>query len=336
MGNKNVILKAKNLCIGYRKKQTEKRLLEKLNFELKTGELVALLGANGAGKSSLIRTLCGMQEALEGDLFYGTENLFAMMPQEKAQWFSVVLTERDTFGQLSVFDLVALGRIPFTGWLGRLKETDKGMILQALEDVGMQHFATASVHDLSDGEYQKVMIARALAQDTPLIFLDEPTAFIDVPGKVEVMRLLHKLAREKNKAILLSTHDLDMALQSADQLCLILADGKFVQGIPEDLVVNGSLSKAFDSKDVHFDVQSGRFAIQKESCVSIAVNGEGIATIWTIKALERAGFTIDSQSSISITIFDSKNTYEASFQTQKYLSIETLIAAVLQRTAAIN
>ena len=332
MDNKNVILTATNLCVGYRKKQSEKRLLENLNLHLKSGELLALLGANGAGKSSLIRTLCGMQEALAGDLFYGTTTLTSMSPQEKARWFSVVLTERDTFGQLSVFDLVALGRTPYTAWLGRLKTSDTDMVLQALEDVGMQHFANQSIHSLSDGEYQKIMIARALAQDTPIIFLDEPTAFIDVRGKVEVMRLLIKLAREKNKAILLSTHDLDMALQSADQLCLFTGNAKVTQGIPEDLVVNGSLSKAFDSKEVHFDAQSGRFSIHKESCVSIAVNGEGVAAIWTIKALERVGFSINQEAGLSLSVAENEANYKASFQSKEYHSIENLIAAVVLAT----
>lgn len=333
MENKKVILKAENLCVGYRKKQSEKSLLEKLNLNLKSGELVALLGANGAGKSSLIRTLCGMQEALEGQLFYGANALKDMTPEQKALWFSVVLTERDTFGQLSVFDLVALGRTPYTAWLGRLREEDKKMVLQALEDVGMQDFTYESIYRLSDGEYQKVMIARALAQDTSVIFLDEPTAFIDVAGKVEVMRLLHKLAREKDKAILLSTHDLDMALQSADQLCLLLGNGKVVQGIPEDLVVNGSLSEAFDSQNVHFDVQSGRFTIHNESCVSIAVNGEGIAAFWTIKALERAGFAIDSKAEISLQISAFDGVYKASFQSREYHSIADLVSAVILATA---
>ena len=206
------VITASDLCIGYRQGKQEKRIHEHLFFRLYPGELTCLLGANGTGKSTLLRTLAASQPALSGELLVQEKPLSAYSEKERSRTIGVVLTDKTLAGGLTVYELVALGRQPHTGFFGRLSKTDHSIIEEALEAVSISHKSHSYTAELSDGERQKVMIAKALVQECPLILLDEPTAFLDVVSRIEIMTLLHRLAVEQKKAILLSTHDIEQAL----------------------------------------------------------------------------------------------------------------------------
>ena len=225
---KTIVNKAHHLCIGYRTGKKEKIVHSDLNFELRAGELTCLLGANGAGKSTLLRTLSASQPALGGELLLMDKPLSEYTEKERSRTIGVVLTDRTFAGGLTVYELIGLGRQPHTGFFGRLSKEDHRLIQEAMEQVRIAHKARNYVAELSDGERQKVMIAKALVQECPLIILDEPTAFLDVVSRIEIMHLLHRLASEQNKAILLSTHDVEQALVLSDKLWL-LTKGKGLQ-----------------------------------------------------------------------------------------------------------
>jgi iron complex transport system ATP-binding protein len=286
----NTILHTENLSIGYTARRNLPRVVAAgLNLALHAGEVVCLLGPNGAGKSTLLRTLVGMQPPLAGHVFLNGADITTLDQRALARQLSVVLTERIDVGQLSVYALVALGRHPHTDWLGRLTARDEEITRWALEAVDAVALANRQVHELSDGERQRVMVARALAQEPLLMLLDEPTAFLDLPRRVEMMRLLRRLARETRRALLLSTHDLDLALRSADALWLIGPNGVMHSGAPEDLVLGGAFETTFASAGVGFDRRLGTFQVHPPAQRSVALAGEGLMAAWTSRALERAG-----------------------------------------------
>jgi iron complex transport system ATP-binding protein len=284
------ILRTTTLTIGYQpRRQPATVIAEKLTLQLRAGELVCLLGPNGAGKSTLMRTLAGMQPPLAGQVWIDGTDIATLPAQRLARKLSVVLTERVDAGLLSAYALVALGRYPYTDWRGKLTTEDEAIVQQAMKSVGAVPLAARPVSELSDGERQKVMIARALAQEPKLMMLDEPTAFLDLPRRVEIMQILRDLAHNSQRAILLSTHDLDLALRSADVMWL-LANGRLHIGAPEDLVLSGAFAEAFASEGVTFDPLSGSFRIQNGQKGNIDVVGEGVQAVWTVRALKRAGY----------------------------------------------
>ena len=290
------ILQAQDLHIGYRPGAGKVvTVAGPLQLRICPGQLICLLGPNGAGKSTLIRTLAGLQPLLGGRVALNGTSIAAMKPAEMARKLSLVLTDPVRTSDLNVYSLVALGRYPYTGWLGRLSAADKQIIRWALEATHTGGFVDRKISQLSDGESQRVMLARALAQDTPLIILDEPTAHLDLPTRVELMRLLHQLARQTNKAILLSTHELDLALQAGDQAWLLHAGGRLRQGVPEDLVLNGSFEAAFDKAGFHFDKATGTFNIHQGQGPRIHLAGDGAAAFWTRRALQREGYAIGGE-----------------------------------------
>jgi len=302
--NEKLILTARNLSIGYKTGKRENRIVsESLNLDLSSGQLVCLLGPNGAGKSTLMRTLSGLQPNLSGEIILDGQSLSQLKPVDLAQKLSLVLTEKIEAGNLTVHELVSLGRTPYTAWLGTLTEADKEKISWSMQATDTLRYAHRRMNELSDGERQKVMLARALAQDTKLILLDEPTAHLDLPNRVEMMRLLHNLARQTNKAILLSTHELDLALQAADKLWLMHADGKLVTGVPEDLVLNGSFEAAFIKNGFHFDRNTGTFTIHKEaSSTLIYLTGNSSLVFWTKRALQREDFVVSTNEALPYKI----------------------------------
>ena len=328
------LLTARNLTIGYKTGKGDPKIVsESLNLDLWSGQLVCLLGPNGAGKSTLMRTLSGLQPTLSGEISIDNESLINLKPVDLAQKLSLVLTERIDAGNLTVRELVALGRTPYTGWLGSLSEIDKGKIDWAMDATDTKLYAERRMNELSDGERQKVMLARALAQDTKLILLDEPTAHLDLPNRVEMMRLLHNLARQTNKAILLSTHELDLALQAADKLWLMHPDGKLVSGVPEDLVLNGSFEAAFIKNGFHFDRNTGTFTIHKEaSSTPIFLSGKSNLVFWTKRALQREDFVVSDDPILphKIEISESEDNpvwiFNDGLITKKYLNISALLA----------
>ncbi len=288
------LLATSNLAIGY-----QSALHKQISLGLEEGELVCLLGPNGAGKSTLIKTLFGVLKPLGGQVEIGQKSLASLSPKAIAKQVAVVLTDRVSEEHLRVRDLVAMGRLPYAGLLGGLGEEDYQKVDEALSLTGVSAFADRLVGDLSDGERQKVMIARALAQDTQLIFLDEPTAHLDLPSKISIMHLLRRLARESGKAMVVSTHDMDIALQTADKLWLMAKEKPFVAGVPEDLVIDGSFGHYFQLGEVVFDVKSGSFVMDVPKKAFVNVQGEGPEAIWLKRALERNGFGV-GMSAVSI------------------------------------
>ncbi len=255
------VLSIQELTIGYRQKRGDVEVMANINAELPQGCLVSLIAPNGAGKSTLLRTLAALHPPLQGKVTIAGKALDAMTAGALAKKVSVVLTDKVDVGNITVAAMVALGRHPYTGMMGGLSRVDKEKVMWALEATGTLDFALRSMHDLSDGERQKVMIARALAQDTPLILLDEPTAFLDLPNRVEILQLLKTLAATTQKTILLSTHDLDLALQISDTLWVINREKILLTGTPEMLSSNGTIAAVFANEQVHFDVATGTFKL---------------------------------------------------------------------------
>ncbi len=284
------------LSIGYKPSRKETKVVAvNLNTTLRAGELVCLLGPNGAGKSTLMRTMAGMQKPLDGAVELGGVNIHELPARELAKQLSVVLTERISIGAMTAYSLVALGRYPHTNWAGTLNDKDHEIIQWALQTTGASEFTNRNIGELSDGERQRVMVARALAQEPQLMILDEITAFLDLPRRVEIMQMLRELARTTNRAILLSTHDLDLALRSADVIWLLPKGGALQVGAPEELVLNGAFAKAFAGEGVEFDSQLGAFRIAQSNQRDIVVTGEGESALWTKRALERQGFRVVTQ-----------------------------------------
>lgn len=254
------MLRLDNLTVGYSGKRGA--VLYGLSVEAKQGEFICLLGRNGSGKSTLMRTLCGLQAALGGAALLNGEDVAQMRAATRARQIAVVLTERAASPGLTVDDVVALGRAPHTSWAGRLTEADNAQIESALSQAGASAFKGELFDSLSDGERQRVMIARAIAQAPILMVLDEITAFLDLPGRVEVMTLLRRHARETGCLVLLSSHDLDLSLQLADTVWLAADDGHPHVGAPANLVKSGAIGRAFDSDEVRFSPEKQRFELQ--------------------------------------------------------------------------
>jgi iron complex transport system ATP-binding protein len=251
-----------NLEVGY--PGLRGRVLAPLLLSLAPGSFVCVLGRNGAGKSTLMRTIAGLQDPLSGEAQLYGASIHGLAAVERARQIAVVLTERPTSPGLTVEDVVLLGRQPFTNWQGRFSPDDRELAGIALARAGATAFAKRYFDDLSDGERQRVMIARALAQAPRLMILDEITAFLDLPGRVEVMGLLQRHARETGCAILLSSHDLELSLQLADTVWLLDGQGEISIGAPQKLVRSGDIGRAFDSDEVRFSTQLGRFELVDE------------------------------------------------------------------------
>ncbi len=256
-----------NLTTGYHGRHQTHVVTRNLTARLEPGKLTCLLGPNGAGKSTLLRTLAAFQQPLEGDIRLEGQPLENYKPKELAKKIGIVLTERPDVGNMHVDELVAMGRSPYTGFWGGLQAQDREAVDEALQLVNIQVLRNRLVQTLSDGERQKVMIAKALAQQTPIIFLDEPTAFLDFPSKVETMLLLRRLAHEMQKTVFLSTHDLELALQTADLLWLMSKEAvqspmrQVEIGTPAQLAANGALPLFFSGPGITFDAQQLRFNI---------------------------------------------------------------------------
>ncbi len=328
----NTVLQTCDLSIGYRNRKVDKVVADEISTSLHAGEVVCLLGPNGSGKSTLIKTLAGMQEPLGGGINIFGRPIQELTPKAISKKLSTVLTDRITIGNLDVFTLVSFGRSPYTGWLGSLREKDKQVVQWAIEATGLQPLVHRDVSTLSDGERQKVMIARALAQDTDLILLDEPTAHLDLPNRVEIMRLLRKLAGETGKGILLSTHELDLALKAGDVCWLISNEGKLFTGVPEDLVLNGTFEQVFARDSFNFDRATGSFKLHEGNGKTVSVKGDEIGQFWTRRALEREGFTVipDGESDMQIEVTSTGNDYswelDAGNERSSVTSMQKLIA----------
>ena len=310
--NDEIIIELKETAIGYRDKSTSKKLVkEGITIHALKGELVALIGGNGIGKSTLLKTIAGFLTPVGGRLLVEKRPVFSFSDAELALEMSYVSTEIVRVSNLSVFELVALGRFPHTNWLGKLTNDDRLKVEEAIHLVGLEGYESRMINQISDGERQRAMISRALAQDTRIIILDEPTAFLDVSNKYEIVHILHRLAEEKDKTIIFSTHDLNTAIAESDRIWLMLKEN-VVQGSPEDLILNGYFEKLFANNHLFFDLEKGDFRIKKLTTRKVVVNGAGNRLLWTIKALERIGMEIshDENCELKILINDENNDWE--------------------------
>lgn len=296
------VLSTYNLSIGYSKKGKKSIVQSDLNLKLAAGELVCLIGPNGSGKSTLLRTLAGLQKPLAGKIKVDDTNIEKISQHSKAMLLALVLTERVEIDNATVFDLVSYGRHPFSSWWGNISKEDEQKVLEAIQMVNLLHKKDTFLSELSDGERQRAMIAKALAQDTPIIFLDEPTAHLDLPNRVEIMLLLHKLAHTTDKAILLSTHELDIALQAADVIWLITNNLGLKCGVPEDLVLDGDFNRTFENKSYFFNAANGNFSMNYPLTQKVSVEGDKTRMYWTLRALARAGFEVIPDADIRIVV----------------------------------
>lgn len=255
------ILSATALSIGYSSKKGKNGIASDIYLDLKSGTLTALIGANGIGKSTLLRTLTGIQKALSGNVVLNGKSIESYSPIQLAQQLSIVLTESLPPSNLTVFELVALGRQPYTNWIGKLTTEDLEKIQEAMSLTQITHLAQKKHYEISDGQLQKVLVARALAQNTPLIILDEPTTHLDLLHKVSLLKLLKKLASETKKCILFSTHDLDLALQLSDEM-IVMNSKQTVQDTPPNLIHNGILNSLFEDENIFFDADKAKFILK--------------------------------------------------------------------------
>ena len=304
--NLTEILSLDSLKIGYVSGKNNKILLPPLNARANSGELIAVIGRNGIGKSTLLRTLTGLQQPLGGEIFYNGKNIRDYSRMELAQRVGYISTEIVKVSNMRVYDLVALGRFPYTNWIGKIEMNDNEVILDALKKTSMEPFIRKFVSELSDGERQKSMIARILAQDTSIMIMDEPTAFLDIAGKYEIFHLMHMLSNQSDKTIIFSTHDLQMAISQSDKIWLIL-DNRLIEGAPEDLMIAGAFDNLFDSATVLFNSEDGTFSFRSDTKGSIYIEGEGNRRHWTEKAVNRAGFTVSKGKTIPYVIIPSGN-----------------------------
>ena len=242
------MIELQHLMVGY----GEKAVLSDINQFLREGQMVCLLGANGVGKSTILRTLAGFLPPLSGKVLLNGRDFLSFSLSERSQAVSVVLTERVEVPYMKVVDLVGMGRSPYTGFFGTLSKEDRTIVGEAIEMVGISQLAQRTIDTLSDGERQKALLAKALAQQTPVILLDEPTAFLDFHAKVSTLRLMLRLAHETNKIIFLSTHDVEMAIQLSDALWIV-QDGKIQAGTTASLTENGTLGKFLQAEGITFD-----------------------------------------------------------------------------------
>jgi len=347
----NKMLKTENLTIGY----PSKIILENLNLHLEKGKLTALLGINGAGKSTLLRTIAGVQKPIMGTVFIDynksqkiiKKSIQKLSKKEIAKKISLVLTEQAITTRLTVKELIALGRYPHTSWNGSFDKEDQKMIDWAIEAVGMNDYAEIPIGELSDGLRQKTMIGRALAQEGDILLLDEPTAHLDLVNRSEVMLLLSQIATEFDKAILVSTHELDLILQIAHKLWLIssssenklnqkgkLQNRKLLVGLAEELVLNGELANAFVRPPLYFDREKGNFKIQnKEHKITFFIEGDAIGTYWTKLALEKRGIyseirnnKIDNENNLIVKVKrENENSWQWFFEEREFQNLEVFL-----------
>ena len=321
-----MLLQTQSLSIGYGKYVVQ----QQLNLTALPRHLICLLGTNGSGKSTLLRTLAGLQKPLHGNVLINKTSLSKLSNSQCSKIFSLVLTDSIHEENMTVFDLVSLGRFPYTNWIGTLSDKDRDIVLEALEQVNLTKKMHAFLHEISDGEKQRAIIAKALTQDTPLVLLDEPTAHLDLPNRIEIMLLLRKLSVNTQKTFILSTHELDLAIQMADSIWLMHPNGVDV-GIPEDLMLSGKFQEIFGNDSFFFDQRDGHFSIKPlMGNLQIQLSGEEIPMLWTKHALNRFGIETVNEAPIRVESYYNRFLiYKTSDSSPKEVSsIEALLEEI--------
>lgn len=300
---KEAIIELNGLVAGYHRKQKVVPVMSFPDMKVAAGDFIAIAGPNGIGKSTLIKTLVQLIPEISGQIMLGGKPVSAYTRIELATLVSYVSTEM-IHSRLSVRELVSFGRYPYTNWFGRIGEEDMRIVDEAVAMLELEALAHRNIDEISDGERQKAMIARALAQQTEIVILDEPTAFLDLPHKYEIVNLLGRLSREFGKTVLFTTHDLGIAIREVDKLWILSGNG-FFHGSPEDLILDGTIAKTFHTPRVLFDNRKGEFTVKKTLRPYFFITGKNIAVHWTRNAIEKDGFTVidkpvESQPAITV------------------------------------
>ena len=260
--NKHIILKTENLSIGYQQKKDAKVIASDINLEIEKGKLITVLGKNGIGKSTLLRTLSKVQQPISGDIFIHQKKLQELTEKQLSTQLSLVLTERLPESQLTVYELIALGRQPYTNWIDKLSKNDIEKVDTAINQTEIEHLKNNRFYELSDGQLQRVLIARALAQDTEIIILDEPTAHLDMHQTIKIFSLLKKLVAETKKTVIISSHEINLSIQLADEIILI-TENNFEAGTPTELIKTNAFDTLFPKELVNFNKTLQQFVINK-------------------------------------------------------------------------
>lgn len=317
------LLQGKNISVGYRTESGTNILLENIDFSIFPEEVICIMGRNGCGKTTLLRAIAGLSNHLSGEIFIKRKKLSEISRTELATLISVVLTDKVEVGNLTVHEVIALGRFPYTNFWGKLTKNDRKIIddvitLMNLEDI-QNHFFSM----LSDGQKQKVLIARAIAQDTPILLLDEPTTFLDIPGKLEILKLLKKIAAQKKIAVLFTSHDWELVLEMANRIWPIDESGKMKHGMPEDMILNGEFEKCFRHENFDFNQDHGSFHIRQTDFMPVLLEGgDKTHLYWTTHALKKEGYADvqgnESKSKNIPSIFIANNVWTLKFKEKKH------------------
>lgn len=316
---RHIALEGKELSLGYRKGKTSKEILSGLNFQLFSGEMTCLLGPNGVGKSTLIKAILGQIAPFSGNLSLEGKDIKTSSLESLAKQIAVVLTDPIFPGNMTVGQLVALGRTPHTGWSGRLNEQDRVLVEKALSDTKITYLQDERLSEISDGQRQKAMIARALAQDGQVLILDEPTAHLDLVNRFEIMSLLRDIAVNRGKGILVVTHDLDIAIETADRFWLLNCGTPLISGRPEDLILSGQVNQLLPSDKYRFNLIRGRIELEGDAS-EFWIEGPQELVFWVKKSLRKAGIS-EVQGQITIQ----HNPLFLTYSGQKFGTLEGLI-----------
>ncbi len=328
------MVRACGLQIGYRVRRKKSVVMSNLSVTARRGELVAVIGRNGTGKSTLLRTITGLLPALGGTVTIDGLTLRETGHTRLPRMVSFVSTEPLMVRNIRVRDVVALGRFPYTNWIGTLTGDDEMAVKAAMEATGVAGLAERTIDSISDGERQRTLIARSLAQDTGLMTMDEPTAFLDLPSRYSIVSLLRHLTREKGKCVIYSTHDLDTAISEADKIWL-MTGGTVYEGAPEDLLLKDVMTQAFGTASLTFSRSEGTFRLLRPAGPAVTLEGEGVTGRLTARALARCGFKIDDRAGITVRIAEEGEQItwmveKTGKQEERYTSLYDL-AAALQR-----
>lgn len=330
------LLITEKLRIGYPiKNMVAKSLLPPANLRLNQGDFVALMGPNGAGKTTLLRTLSGMIQPLGGKIRLDGKPAQTFSPGEKARLISLVLTDKIDDFFLKVYDVVAMGRYPYLGFWGKLSAHDHAKVTESLRQTSCAQLSGRNMGSLSDGERQRVMIAKALAQDTPMIFLDEPAAFLDYPGKIELMIMLQNLSRSHRKTILFSSHDLDLAMGHADRIWLMGINRPLADDIPENHVLKGNMENYFEREGLHYEPETGKFVLTAKKGKTVRLMGSGPQAMWMQHALQRKGYQIVGDEDTALTVVASAKGFTLQLQ-NKDITFSPKIETILYELSKID